>query len=628
MRLSQKHIFLFIIAAIVITTLVAYEPIRHNGFVSYDDASYITENPNVTGGISPQSVKWALTTPYAVNWHPLTWLSHMLDCQLFGLNPTGHHLVSVAIHIVNALLLFWILNNLTASTNSPQAGAIWPSAFVAAVFALHPVQVESVAWAAERKTVLSGLFWLLTMAAYIRYARVPRLSRYLLVLAIFGLCIMTKPVVVTLPFAMLLLDYWPLERFRWGHQAEANNSKTNQKSAVWLIVEKLPLLAMSAILSGVTFIAQRGGEIVPTLERLPLEYRAANMFLSYIKYIIKMIWPSGLAICYPHPRAILSDAPVVICIILFILLTAAFIYAGRRRKYTAVGWLWYVGTLVPVIGLVQAGAQGMANRYMYIPMLGLLMIIGWTVRDFIAGRPRTKKAAAAMGVLVLLSLLILTRMQVRYWENSLTLFGHDIEVTKDNVLAENGYGCALSQLGLVDEAQKHLQNAVRISPAYSEARNNLASVYLKKGMLNEAIACFNEIIKRNEATADIYYNLAAALEMQKKYDEAIKYYAKSLEMNPEDPAANKRMGIALLAAGKTNEAIGYAKRACELTGDKDAECLDTLASAFAAAGKFDEAARIAEKALNAAKISGRETLIVDIQKRMELYQAGMRDRQK
>jgi Flp pilus assembly protein TadD/uncharacterized membrane protein YgdD (TMEM256/DUF423 family) len=378
----------------------------------------------------------------------------------------------------------------------------------------------------------------------------------------------------------------------------------------------------------ITLTAQRSGGAVPTLESLPLEYRAANMFLSYIKYIIKMIWPSGLAICYPHPRAILSDTAAVICIILFILLTAALIYAGRRRKYAAAGWLWYVGTLVPVIGLVQAGAQGIANRYMYVPMLGLLMIIGWAAKDFIAGRPRAKKTATVMGILVLLSLLILTRMQVRYWENSLTLFGHDIELTKDNALAENGYGCALSKLGILDEAEKHLQNALRISSIYSEARNNLANVYLKKAMFNEAIACFNEIIKRNEATADIYYNLAAALEMQGKYDEAIKYYAKSLEMNSEDPAANKRMGIALLAAGKTNEAIGYAKRACELTGDKDAECLDVLASGLAASGKFDEAMKITEKALNAARISGRENLIVELRKKMELYQASMRDRQK
>jgi len=628
-------------------TLAAYEPIRHNGFVDYDDTGYILDNAQVKSGITWESLGQAFTKPHLYMWHPLTTISHMLDYEFFGLNPTGHHLVSVTIHIVNVLLVFGIFRSF--------GGPIWLSAFIAGVFALHPIQVESVAWASERKTVLSGLFWLLTMAAYIHYARRPRLSRYLLVLAVFGLCIMTKPVVATLPFALLLLDYWPLERIGGqktpasssgdgrdlakGGEDRRQNKATRCPSCIgglafqkasmgWLITEKIPLLVMSAFLCVMTIIMQTSGGIVPTLERLPLEYRVANMFFSYIKYIIKTIWPSGLVICYPHPRAILSDVPVVICIILFMLLTAAGIYAGRRRKYAAVGWLWYVGTLVSVIGLVQSGAQGMANRYMYIPMLGLLMIIGWTAKDFIAGRPRAKTAAVVMGVLVLLSLLILTRMQVRYWENSLTLFGHDIEVTKDNILAENGYGCALSELGLVDEAQKHLQNALRISPAYSEARNNLAKVYLKKGMLNEAIACFNEIISRNDATADMYYNLAAVLEMQKKYDEAIKYYAKSLEMNPEDPAANKRMGIALLAAGKINEAIGYAKRACELTGDKDAECLDALASAFAAAGKFGEAARIAEKALNAARISGRKNLIADIQKQIELYQAGMRDRQK
>ncbi len=314
----------------------------------------------------------------------------MADCQLFGLNPTGHHLVSVAIHIANALLVFGIFRSL--------GGAIWLSAFIAGVFALHPIQVESVAWAAERKTVLSGLFWLLTMAAYIRYARQPRLGRYLLVLAVFGLCIMTKPVVVTLPFALLLLDYWPLERVKWGHQAETADAKRIRKSPGWLIAEKIPLLAMSAYLSGMTFIAQQGGGIVPTLERLPLDYRVANMFLSYIKYIGKMIWPSGLAVCYPHPRADTfrcsrSDMHDTVYTADGILS----IYAGRRRKYAAVGWLWYVGTLVPVIGLVQAGAQGMANRYMYIPMLGLLIIIGWAVRDFTAGRPRAKNSSGGNG---------------------------------------------------------------------------------------------------------------------------------------------------------------------------------------------------------------------------------------
>ena len=621
MRFSQKHILLFITAALVLGTLVAYEPVRHNGFVTYDDGQYIYDNPQVTGGITQQSVKWALTQSYAVNWHPLTWLSHMADCQLFGLNPLGHHFVSVAIHIANALLLFWIVNRLT--------GTLWASAFVAAVFALHPFQVESVAWAAERKTVLSGLFWLLTMAVYIRYTRRPNISRYILVLLVFGLCIMTKPVVVTLPLALLLLDYWPLDRVRWGHQAKGKAiAKPNQKHVGWLIAEKAPLLALSAILSVVTFVAQRGGEIVPTLARMPLDYRIANMFLSYIKYIGKMLWPSGLAVCYPYPLAVLSDIPVIICAVLFILITVLSIHIGRRKKYAAVGWLWYVGTLVPTIGLVQAGAQAMANRYMYIPMLGLLIIIGWSVEDLIVNRPRIRIAATVIGVTVLLSLLILTRMQVRHWQNTLTLFEYTLSVTEDNPVMENSYGVALFNEGRTEEAERHLRNAVQISSVFADARNNLTKVYLKQGKLNEAIEHLNELIRHNEGTAEVYYNLAAALEMQKKYEDAIKYYAKSLELNPRDPATNKRMGITLLAAGKTNDAIRYAQRACELTGDKDAECLKTLASGFAAAGKFEEATRIAEKALEAARISGQENLVVEIKERIKLYEAGQPYRQK
>jgi len=614
MRLSQKQIILLISAALVITTLVAYEPIRLNGFVTYDDGKYIYENPMITGGVSWQSFGQAFTKPHFFMWHPLTTISHIVDCRFFGLNPLGHHFVSLLLHITNALLLFWILKNIT--------GTMWASAFVATVFALHPVQVESVAWASERKTVLSGLFWLLTMATYIRYARQPRLGRYLVVLLVFGLCIMTKPVVVTLPFALLLLDYWPLDRVRWGQPAK---TKSSQKSAGWLIAEKIPLLAISAFLGIMTYVAQKQGGIVPTLENMPLDYRVANMFLSYIRYIGKMVWPSGLAVCYPYPLVVLSDASVLTCAMLFIALTILSIYIGRRKKYVAVGWLWYVGTLVPVIGLVQSGAQAMANRYMYIPMFGLLIIIGWAVKDFIVNRPRIRIAATAMGVIVLLSMLILTRIQVRHWENTLTLFEYTLNVTEDNPVIENSYGVALFNEGRTDEAEPHLSKAVRLAPAFVVARNNLTKVYLKQGKLNEAIEHLNELIRHNEGTAEVYYNLAAALEIQKKYEDAIKYYATSLELNPRDPAANKRMGITLLAAGKTNEAIGYAQRACELTGDKDAECLKTLASSFAAAGKFEEATRIAEKALEAARISGQENLVVEIQERMELYRAGTRE---
>jgi tetratricopeptide (TPR) repeat protein len=561
-----------------------------------------------------------------------------MDCQLFGLNPLGHHLVSLLLHIANALLLFLILRNVTDSTgstgspqaSSPQAGTIWASAFVAGVFALHPIQVESVAWASERKTVLSGLFWLLTMAMYIHYVKQPRLGRYLLLLLVFGLCIMTKPVVVTLPFALLLLDYWPLERIGGDRrQGKTIGDFAYQKaSAGRLIAEKIPLIAMSAFLSVMTYIAQKQGGIVPTLENMPLDYRVANMFLSYIRYIGKMLWPSGLAVCYPYPREVLSNAPVVTCAMLFIVLTILSIYIGRRKKYVAVGWLWYVGTLVSVIGLVQSGAQAMANRYMYIPMLGLLIIIGWTVKDFIVNRPRIRIAATVTGVIVLFTLLILTRMQVRHWQNTLTLFEYTLNVTKDNPVMENSYGVALFNEGRTEEAEPHLRKAVRLAPAFVVARNNLTKVYLKEGKLNEAIEQINELISHNEGTAEVYYNLAAALEIQKKYEDAIKYYAKSLELNPWDPDTNKRMGITLVAAGKANDAIRYSQRACELTGDKDAECLEALASALAAAGKFDEATKVAEKALQTARISGQENLVAEIRKRMELYQTGTREQQK
>jgi len=313
---------------------------------------------------------------------------------------------------------------------------------------------------------------------------------------------------------------------------------------------------------------------------------------------------------------------------LFIVLTILSIYIGRRKKYVAVGWLWYVGTLVPVIGLVQSGAQAMANRYMYIPMLGLLIIIGWAVKDFIVNRPRIRIAATVIGVIALLSLLILTRMQVRHWQNTLTLFEYTLSVTEDNPVTENSYGAALFNEGRIEEAELHLSKAVRLAPAFVVARNNLTKAYLKQGKLNEAIEHLNELISHNEGTAEVYYNLAAALEIQKKYEDAIKNYAKSLELNPWDPDTNKRMGIALVAAGKAGDAIRYAQRSCELTGDRNAECLEILASALAAADKFDEATRVAQKALEAARISGQENLAAEIQERIELYQAGMRERQK
>jgi hypothetical protein len=582
MSLSQKQIILLISAALVITTLIAYEPVRHNDFVNYDDGKYIKENPNVNNGISWQSLGWAFTKPHFFMWHPLTTISHMLDCQFFGLNPLGHHLVSVAIHIVNALLLFWILKNIT--------GTIWASAFVAAVFALHPVQVESVAWAAERKTVLSGLFWLFTMAAYFHYVKQPRLSRYILLLLIFGLCIMTKPVVVTLPFALLLLDYWPLERIG-RRKTEDRGQKVSLK---WLIIEKIPLLALSAFLSVMTFVAQQSGGVVQTLEKAPLVYRIANMFLSYIRYIGKMIWPSKLAVFYTHPQLNILNPLVITCIILFILLTVLSIDICRRRKYITFGWLWYVGTLVPVIGLLQSGTQGMANRYMYIPMLGLLIGIAWAVRDFIIKRPRFKIAAAVICLTAMSGMLILTRMQVRHWQNNTTLFDYTLKVTENNILAENNCGMILLEAGHVNEAIEHFNNVRRINKNHVNAYVNLGTAYNHLGQYELAIQNWKKALALKSNCVEALNNMA---------------YVLATVDNPSIHDANK--------------AIELAQHACKLTGYKEPVMLDTLAIAYAAGGKFDDAVIRAKQAIDAAKAKRQEEMALEIEGRLELYRKGI-----
>jgi tetratricopeptide (TPR) repeat protein len=679
---------LIISLGLIAATIVAYEPIRYNGFVNYDDGAYITNNPNVTAGLTPQSVAWAFTKSYSGNWHPLTWLSHILDCQIFGLNPPGHHLVSLLYHIINALLLFWLLKYMT--------GSVWASAFAAAVFALHPLQVESVAWAAERKTVLSGLFWLLTIAAYIRYTKKPGLARYISLLVVFGLCMMTKPVVVTLPLVLLLLDYWPLERVKRRYPPAGKTVTMG-----WLFIEKIPLLALSAILSATTFLVQRHWGAVVAIEKMPFDIRFANAFISYIKYIGKVIWPGGLAAFYPHPRANIPYATAAVCMLVFALLTIFCIYLGRRRKYLATGWLWFAGTLVPMLGLIQVGMQSMADRYMYLPIVGLLFIIAWSVRDFVINHPRWKVAFAALAGVIILAAIILTRAQAGYWRNSMTLFEHALKVTKNNDVAEKGYGSALFEAGRLDEAVVHLSNALRIQPGYFAAGNDLGKVYLKQGKLNEAVSCFNELLKRKKNPPELYYNLGLALSMQKKYDEAAKFLAKTLEMDPKYPDASNRMGTVLLAAGKNteaikhlnvalritpnepgiyeklgnayaqsgdydqairnwskavelkpnnaetlnnlawllataentsaqdaNQAIGLARRACELTKDEKADRLDTLAAAYAAAGRFEEAVKTAKQAVDMAKAEGKEEQVGEIQNRMELYKAGQKYLQK
>ena len=591
MRLSQKQIFLLIGAAIVTLTVVAYEPIRHNDFVNYDDDKYITKNPEVTGGITWQSVTWAFTKFHSSNWHPLTWLSHMLDCEIYGLNPVGHHITNVLIHTVNSILLFWLLTRIT--------GAIWASGFAAAVFALHPVHVESVAWAAERKDVLSGLFWILTILAYVRYTERLDFKRYAVVLLTFVLGLLSKPMIVTLPFVLVLLDYWPLERVEWGHNgihsASSKEILGHKVTVGRLIVEKIPLLALSAISSVVTIISQRSGGAIVELEKVPVYYRIANAFISYINYIYKTIWPSRLAVIYPHFQINIPIAKTLLCVLVFVIATVIII-RGHRRKYLTVGWLWYVGTLVPVIGLVQVGSQAMANRYMYIPMAGLLIIICWAVKDLIANRPRLRIVTVISAAIVLLSTTMLTRMQVSRWQNSLTLFDYTLKSTENNFMAENNYGKALYDAGRFDDAELHLNNSIRIYPSCFDTRVNLGKTLITLGKLKEAEECFNELLTRYKNSPAAYYYLGLAYSYQGKFNDAIKCFNKVTSTDPDYENAQKRTGIAMLATGRINEASEcFAKLLRK--NDNSAEINYNMALAESLQQKYDDTIRHLKRVL-------------------------------
>jgi len=414
-NMLTKYSNFWIYIALALATAAIYCRICSYDFVIYDDPDYAYENPNIQAGITIHSIEWAFTAGHSANWHPLTWLSHMLDWQLFGNNAGGHHIVNLVFHIANTLLLFVILKQMT--------NVLWPSAFMAALFALHPLHVESVAWVSERKDVLSTFFWLLTMWAYMRYVKYPNVWRYLLVLLIFTLGLMAKPMLVTLPFVLLLLDYWPLERF-------------GKRTLFYLIREKVPFFTLSAASSIVTFFVQRNSEAVAPLAVFPLKFRICNAFISYAEYIKKTVWPSKLAVFYPHAGRNASILYAVISAFLLLTVTVLILRFSRNHRYLVTGWFWYLGTLVPVIGLVQVGLQGMADRYTYVPLTGLLIIIGWGVPDLLVKWRRFKKTVLILSMMLVVSVMSsCTYFQLRHWQNTATLFQHAIDVTKNNFVA-------------------------------------------------------------------------------------------------------------------------------------------------------------------------------------------------
>ncbi len=578
---------------LVLCTAAVYAQTFRHPFIPYDDNEYVYENPHVLRGLTWEGVGWALTSLRASNWHPLTWLSHMLDCELFGLRPGYHHLVNVLLHILNSLLLYLALRRMT--------GAVWRSAAVAALFALHPLHVESVAWVAERKDLLCALFFMITLHAYAWYAARPCRARYGLVFGSLALGLAAKPMLVTVPFVLLLLDYWPLERLRAAEDAgpagagEIPRRGPEKRGAGLprLLVEKTPLFALAAFSCIITFIAQQRGGATASTHVVPLGVRTANALVSYAAYAGKMLWPRGLAVFYPY-RASVSTAEWAGAALLLAGVTWLVIRAGRRRGYLAVGWFWYLGMLVPVIGLVQVGRQSMADRYTYLPLIGLFLMGAWGAADLAARRRRGRAVLAVAAAAALLACMAGTRARVRDWRNGVTLFEQALRVTKDNALAHNNLGLALEEGGRTEEAIRHYREALRIDPAMDNAHGNLGNALIEQGRREEGIREYEQALRINPGSVRAHNNLGNALMAEGKTGEAIRHYREALRIDPDQAAAHSNLGNALMAEGKGDQAIRQYREALRID-PADFRAHNNLGLALARQGRGDEgAARIRE----------------------------------
>ncbi|MBX9788262.1 MAG: hypothetical protein K2Y37_05060 [Pirellulales bacterium] len=660
--MSSRQACLITSASLLVATFVAYAPVWRNDFVNIDDGVYIWQNPHVQRGFTREALRWAFDfsladdwRPYEANWHPLTWLSHIFDCKLFGAaqtgaSPRGHHLMNVFLHAVSSVCLFWALVRLTTAPTSssdvaaratrpveatvkaagkshrreraqtsakspresasPQVAAganVWASAFVAALFALHPLHVESVAWAAERKEVLSGLFWWLTLLVYAGWVRRPTLAQYLLVITLFGLGLMSKPMIITLPAVLLLMDYWPLGRLT---RDEAGRAKFSAPAVARVVVEKWPLYLLSLASAFVTYHAQQHGGTTKTLEPTTLAVRLANAALSATAYLRQTFWPTGLAVFYPHPHAELEGqgwaAPgVVVSIAVVVAVTVLALLCWRRWPWLFTGWLWYLVTLVPVIGIVQVGRQGRADRYTYIPLVGIFIALAWGAaataawldkRTGIGNAPTSRRpfgvAAAVVGAIALFICMVLTWRQVGVWRNDLALFGHALEVTADNDCAEMNYGTALLYAGQAPAAVPHLERAVALRPRHAEAWRNFGASLALSGDVAGAVV-----------------RLRQALELEPNYALAARDLAKILSTTYDTATRNGA------------EALRWARHADALFGHQDVETLATLAMAQAETGDFAAAHETALRAAQLAQQTGQLEQARQVQLQAELYRS-------
>lgn len=561
-RYSKLLISLFLIMA----TALVFWPVRNHEFLKYDDNQYVTENLQVKGGLTLKGFIWAFSTTHAANWHPLTWLSHMLDYDLYGLAPGGHHLTNVLFHIANALLLFFILHRMTK--------ALWVSGFVAALFAFHPLHVESVAWVAERKDVLSTFFWMLTLRAYVYYVEGPGVGRYSLVVSIFVLGLLAKPMVGTLPFVLLLIDYWPLRRFRFGPAEDGINSKgqppmdfsKQTSSTLRLFSEKIPLFVLSVASSILTYLAQQKGGGLKSIETYPPATRVVNALVSYAGYIRKMVWPEGMAFFYPYPKTF-PIWEVVGSILLLSCISILVICYARKHPFLLVGWFWYLGTLVPVIGLIQVGNQAMADRYTYIPLIGLfiMVVIGFPCL-FKKWRYRKILLGASMG-LILFLLMVTTRLQINHWQNNFALFEHALHVTSDNFLAHNNLGIAVAEQGKIEEAIAHYREAIRIKPNYLDAHYNLGVNLTKQGRYEEAMDHYMEALRIAPDDAETHNKVGILFTREGKHHEALGHFTEALRLKPGFAAARYNFGLALAEQGEYQEAVPHFAEALRLKPD-------------------------------------------------------------
>jgi tetratricopeptide (TPR) repeat protein len=567
-RRAPDHRALFVYLAIAAVSWAVFGQTLGHEFVNYDDQNYVYENREVSAGITRHGLIAAFTQPHAQNWHPVTTISHMIDCQIFGLDPAGHHLGNVLLHTAAALLLFSLLNGMT--------GAIWRSAFVATMFAIHPLRVESVAWVAERKDVLSGVFFMLTLAAYFYYVRKPSLPTYAASLAIFAFGLMAKPTVVTLPVLLLLLDYWPLGRFRTNQRTNSPNEDNQITSDCHILrgrvlIEKIPFLILSAASSVITILVQR--HTVGYSQGLPMNWRISNALISYVAYIGQLLWPTKLGVFYPHTGDRVTGWQVAAAASLLIGITAIAVITRKQRPYFVVGWLWYFICLVPVIGLIQVGLQGRADRYTYLPQIGLCVALTWTVVDFwpFASAIRNRMLASA-ATIIIGAFAWQSWVQTSYWKNSETLWQHAVAVTDNNDVAHNNVAALLMKRGRIDDAIVHYRAALAISQN-REVRNHLSAALLhnslgnalaRKGSIDDAIDQYGKAVKLRSDFSDARSNLAAMLMRKGKIGEAITEYEKVVVLPPEEAEPHARLADLLLRAGRTEEAMAHYRRALEL----------------------------------------------------------------